>query len=137
MSLITTRDNAEIFCKDQSSDQPFVFHHDWLDTDTWHLFSFANYQDPARMHWGALRIWTDDVIQTSTGFPPHSEMEMEIITYVREGGKGDRPRRFVTLASGIVDDPLPIRADTRVLDATLGELAEFPRNGDCFGDRAD
>ncbi|TAN02789.1 MAG: pirin family protein [Rhodanobacteraceae bacterium] len=57
--------------------------HGWLDTR--HHFSFADYHDPQRMHWGALRVWNDDVIQPGTGFPPHPHAEMEIITYVREG----------------------------------------------------
>jgi redox-sensitive bicupin YhaK (pirin superfamily) len=57
--------------------------HGWLDTR--HHFSFADYHDPQRMHWGALRVWNDDTIQPGAGFPPHPHAEMEIITYVREG----------------------------------------------------
>lgn len=57
--------------------------HGWLDTK--HHFSFAGYHDPARMHWGALRVWNDDCIQPGTGFPPHPHANMEIITYVRQG----------------------------------------------------
>ena len=55
----------------------------WLDTK--HHFSFANYHDQARMHWGNLRVWNDDTIAPKTGFPPHPHRDMEIITYVREG----------------------------------------------------
>jgi redox-sensitive bicupin YhaK (pirin superfamily) len=55
----------------------------WLDTK--HHFSFAEYHDPARIHWGALRVWNDDTIQPGAGFPPHPHADMEIITYVREG----------------------------------------------------
>ena len=57
--------------------------HGWLDAR--HHFSFANYYDPERLHWGALRVWNDDTIQPGAGFPPHPHADMEIITYVREG----------------------------------------------------
>jgi redox-sensitive bicupin YhaK (pirin superfamily) len=60
-----------------------AFDNDWLAAR--YHFSFSGYHDPARVHWGALRVWNDDAIQPKTGFAPHSHNDMEIITYVREG----------------------------------------------------
>ncbi|MEY4502504.1 MAG: hypothetical protein RIS52_2394 [Pseudomonadota bacterium] len=57
--------------------------HGWLKAR--HHFSFSNYHDPARMGWGAIRVWNDDEIAPQTGFAPHGHADMEIITYVRAG----------------------------------------------------
>jgi len=57
--------------------------HGWLDAR--HHFSFANYHEPARMGWGAIRVWNDDEIAARSGFPPHPHRDMEIVTYVRTG----------------------------------------------------
>lgn len=57
--------------------------HGWLKAR--HHFSFADYYDPDRMQWGAIRVWNDDEIGARSGFPPHPHSDMEIITYVRTG----------------------------------------------------
>ena len=57
--------------------------HGWLDAH--HHFSFGGYHDPARVHWGALRVWNDDRIAAKSGFPTHPHSDMEIITYVTKG----------------------------------------------------
>jgi redox-sensitive bicupin YhaK (pirin superfamily) len=57
--------------------------HGWLNAR--HHFSFANYHDPSRMGWGAIRVWNDDEIAGKSGFPAHPHADMEIITYIRTG----------------------------------------------------
>ena len=57
--------------------------HGWLKAR--HHFSFAEYHDPKKMGWGAIRVWNDDEIAPNTGFPPHPHANMEIVTYVRKG----------------------------------------------------
>jgi len=57
--------------------------HGWLKTA--HSFSFADYYDPANMNWGALRVFNDDRVAPSAGFPTHPHQNMEIVTYVLAG----------------------------------------------------
>lgn len=61
------------------------YHHEteWLST-YWH-FSFDHYYDPANVSFGALRVFNDDVVQPTSGFPPHSHRDMEIVSYVLAG----------------------------------------------------
>src|SRR3989338_9118511 len=48
-------------------------------------FSFADYHNPKRMNFGALRVLNDDVIAPAKGFGTHDHANMEIITIVTEG----------------------------------------------------
>ncbi|TNE80321.1 MAG: pirin family protein [Bacteroidetes bacterium] len=58
--------------------------HGWLDTH--HTFSFASYMNPERMHFGALRVLNDDIIQGGTGFGTHPHENMEIVSIPLSGG---------------------------------------------------
>jgi redox-sensitive bicupin YhaK (pirin superfamily) len=52
--------------------------HGWLQAQ--HSFSFANYYNPERMHFGVLRVLNDDKIAPSRGFGTHPHDNMEIIS---------------------------------------------------------
>lgn len=57
--------------------------HGWLKAN--HHFSFANYYNPKRMGFGALRVINDDWVAAGAGFPAHPHKNMEIITFIRSG----------------------------------------------------
>src|SRR5260221_14166281 len=57
--------------------------HGWLQS--YQTFSFANYYDPARVHFGALRVLNDDSVAAGMGFGMHPHDNMEIISIPLEG----------------------------------------------------
>lgn len=57
--------------------------HGWLNS--YHSFSFANYYNPERMHFGVLRVLNDDTVQGGMGFGTHPHDNMEIISIPLEG----------------------------------------------------
>jgi redox-sensitive bicupin YhaK (pirin superfamily) len=57
--------------------------HGWLHSR--HTFSFADYYDPERVHFGVLRVLNDDTVEAGMGFGTHPHDNMEIISIPLEG----------------------------------------------------
>ena len=75
----------------------------WLEAN--YSFSFANYYNPSQIHFGALRVLNDDVIQGGTGFGEHPHNDMEIITIPLQGSLKHRDsmsNRWIPLHTGEV-----------------------------------
>ena len=65
------------------SDSRGFANHGWLKSH--HTFSFASYQNPERMSFGALRVLNDDIVQPKMGFGTHPHQNMEIISIPLKG----------------------------------------------------
>jgi redox-sensitive bicupin YhaK (pirin superfamily) len=57
--------------------------HGWLKAA--HSFSFANYHDPSKVHFGLLRVLNDDIVAPGMGFGTHGHDNMEIVTIPLQG----------------------------------------------------
>ena len=95
--------------------------HGWLKTH--HTFSFANYYDPERVHFGTLRVLNDDYVAGGKGFGMHPHDNMEIITIPLEG---DLQHRDNMGNSEIIRE-----GDVQVMSAGTGVYhSEFNPNDD-------
>jgi hypothetical protein len=95
--------------------------HGWLNSH--HTFSFANYYNPERMHFGVLRVLNDDIVSAGMGFGTHPHDNMEIISIPLEGDleHKDSMGNATVIKNG----------DIQVMSAGTGiRHGEYNKNGD-------
>jgi redox-sensitive bicupin YhaK (pirin superfamily) len=132
---------AELFYNPASAHHP---------AETYFHFSFANYHNPERLNFGALRVLNDDIVRPHDGFGMHPHRDMEVVSYIIGGdlthqdqmgnretiNKGDV--QFMSAGTGIVhsemnegDEPV------RLLQfwVTPDETGVEPRYGSAKGEQ--
>jgi quercetin 2,3-dioxygenase len=82
----------------------------WLDSH--HSFSFGNWYDGEKVHFGALRVLNDDVVKGGNGFDSHPHENMEIISIPL---KGTLAHKDSTGTEGIISS-----GDVQIMSAGSG-----------------
>ena len=82
----------------------------WLDSN--HSFSFGHYYDPEKVHFGALRVLNDDIVNGGGGFGTHPHDNMEIVSIPI---KGDLEHRDSTGREAVIREN-----DVQIMSAGTG-----------------
>ncbi|HEX6915981.1 MAG TPA: pirin family protein [Chitinophagaceae bacterium] len=108
--------------------------HGWLNS--WHSFSFAQYYNPDKVHFGALRVLNDDKVKAGEGFGKHPHDNMEIVSIPLSGalkhqdstGRSELIRQndvqIMSAGSGIVHSEM--NADSNA-DVSFLQIWVFPK----------
>ena len=90
--------------------------HGWLKAN--YYFSFSQYYNPKKIHFGTLRVLNDDIVAPGAGFPPHPHDNMEIVTIPLQGAVAHKDNAG---GSGIIKS-----GDVQIMSAGSGvQHSEF------------